>query len=935
MIKSNKPLRLAGAALFCAMLQIGQDAGAQALRAEFIETSKVTDFGLEFDKFQFSSRITPQGDCVDVINGYVFVTWYRGGMDDRRVMLSRKRIGSGNWRTIEFPHRHVGFRTDPTIGDSHNTIAVSVCPLDNTIHMLYDMHSYDPVQLPDDFFNYSVSVKNAAFVPDDQFTLALFQPKRTYLEPTGNYSDATYPEFNRGEDGSLIATWRIGGSGNGDVFYSRYDGAAWSVPLKFSTGENSNPSNRWSIYGKMKFEGGKLGYGFSIRWGRSRADDIPFNSGFFYAEATPPFGPNDWRDADGNRVTLPITDPNVVKVGEPTELGIGNLITGGADWSRTTNGGIHFMTVVDRQFVHQYRPLGARAFRVDLNAPLSDMYAAGDYVLMADSFRGRPLIRIAREGTSDWQELYRENSGPTMDYYNVALEGDTLVYYSRSPVGSGADRTVAPLHVTAYRLTIPGIVIPSYPSLANAGPVAHWPLNEGSGTVASDASGSGANGNLRNGVRWGSDETRATHAVFDGINDRISTSFNYALSSRDDFTWAWWANKQSPAGQGNSAIMVGNRFGGTGSENFEFIKFMPASASFANTNRIGDIADFDYFDVPTNRWNHYAMVKSGSIFQWYVNGVARGAPQFINYDETNRLPFFIGGDGNNAPNEHFQGAIDDVVLYDRALNALEVQRVSNGIYGNFGQRAEEFVDNRDSRVRFSGNWQTQSNPADYEGSMSFASQARDSVQYTFEGNLVQVGLRTGGSGGICNIFVNDRLVAANVDTYSASQRNQVIVHEEILSQGTHTIRVEATGRKNPRAAQSNVMFDFFYTANIIAERVEDSNSDVTFRGNWGTQSGGGDSGGSMRFSATPGNRVSYTFTGDRVAVGVRTGAFGGLCNVWLDGEVVARRVNTFSNSVVNSVEIFDSGVISYGEHTIEVESRGEGNTMFDYFDIER
>ena len=60
--------------------------------------------------YRFGKRITPHGDCVDVINGYAFVTWYKGGMDKRNLMLSRKNLTIENspWITIQFPHQHVG-----------------------------------------------------------------------------------------------------------------------------------------------------------------------------------------------------------------------------------------------------------------------------------------------------------------------------------------------------------------------------------------------------------------------------------------------------------------------------------------------------------------------------------------------------------------------------------------------------------------------------------------------------------------------------------------------------------------------------------------------------------------------------------------------------------------------------------------------------------
>jgi len=128
--------------------------------------------------YRFGQRISPHGDCVDVVNGYAFVTWYKGGMDTRNLMLSRKNLNvpNSNWVTIEFPHKHVGqgveiLKGTVIRGDSHNSAAIGVSTIDNTIHIIYDMHAYRSSSLPNDFFNYSVSLKNKAFVPDEDFTL--------------------------------------------------------------------------------------------------------------------------------------------------------------------------------------------------------------------------------------------------------------------------------------------------------------------------------------------------------------------------------------------------------------------------------------------------------------------------------------------------------------------------------------------------------------------------------------------------------------------------------------------------------------------------------------------------------------------------------------------------------------------------------------------
>lgn len=215
------------------------------------------------------------------------------------------------------------------------------------------------------------------------------------------------------------------------------------------------------------------------------------------------------------------------------------------------------------------------------------------------------------------------------------------------------------------------------------GLVAHWPLDEGSGILATDASGFGGDGMLLNGASWASDATRRTHVVFDGTDDRIATNFRYALAEDDDFTWAWWANKADPAGTKSGSIMVGNRYGNSGAESFEFIKLTPASGQFANTNSAASIEGYNYPDLTNDGWHHYAMVKSGTSYQWYVDGAPQGSPTTINYDESSLLPFLIGGDDDGSGtkvNEHFKGALDDVILYREALTPAEISNVINGNY---------------------------------------------------------------------------------------------------------------------------------------------------------------------------------------------------------------------------------------------------------------
>jgi len=225
------------------------------------------------------------------------------------------------------------------------------------------------------------------------------------------------------------------------------------------------------------------------------------------------------------------------------------------------------------------------------------------------------------------------------------------------------------------------------PKVLLTGRVAHWMLDDASGTTALDSSGNDYDGTLIHGVVWTNDIERGTCAYFDGTDDRISTPFTYALASTNSFSWAFWAN--SATASNNNGIIVGNRYPErtTPDPKYGFIKLMPNEAQFANTGTAAEISHYDYEDISTNGWHHYAMVKSGTDYQWYVDGVAQGDSVNLSYTEDSGIPFNIGGDDNDGTaggkeGEHFNGLIDDVVLYDYALSSNAVQNVMNGFYGS-------------------------------------------------------------------------------------------------------------------------------------------------------------------------------------------------------------------------------------------------------------
>jgi hypothetical protein len=454
---------------------------AQQLMATLEEESVIADNALFFDgtqhnnsnpsgNYRFANRISPHGDCIDVVDGFVFVTWYQGGMDNRHLMLSRKKLDDPNadWVTIEFPHQHIGWQGNPNIGDSHNTAAIGICTIDETIHILYDMHAYTENSYPDDFFNYSVSIPNAAFVPDAEFNLSLFNPKQDYLKSGQNYERVTYPALHRADDGSLVTRYRRGGSGNGDIYMASYDGNSWSNNWLYADGSIPLP-DRYSLYGQEKFLYGTFYSIFSIRYAQN--DNYTNNNGLYFAatDALPVTQSNQWIDVNGNSISMPIKNADVVKIAEPSDdYGTTAAPRTSFDpaFTITESGAIHAVTRVDNANVHYYRGVGQTTFSSNSGGAIpfpqvrGDIFSHNNYVFMVELLGGRPVIKATPEGENNWEIIYSAITEPTrFRHFDAVLDADKLYVYLMENIPGDA----CPLHLQIFNLS-EGII--DYPTFA-------------------------------------------------------------------------------------------------------------------------------------------------------------------------------------------------------------------------------------------------------------------------------------------------------------------------------------------------------------------------------------------------------------------------------------------------------------------------------------
>lgn len=438
---------------------------------------KITDFGLHFDgskvdasnsnddvntpyDYYFGKSISAHGDCVKTYGNYVFMTWYKGGKGERNVMLTRYNTNTGTSATIEFPHQHTGYQNKWWIGESHNTIAVAVSPIDGTIHLLYDMHAYSRARpsdgsLSDDYFRYSYSNKNIASVSDADFTLDKFVKNSNggykHLSLNGgedyaNFQALTYPQFFLNDGGDVFMYMREGGNNNGAYKFSKYDAntSTWSSFTHFNVLNAKNQPGidyNWGLYGNMKYVNGKVRIGFQRR-SANNTDKYQYQNGVYYAYSDDQNGLNSWKDHSGTSFSLPLYDADDIKVMEPGDYVATTqtnmvYIVDGFDWTVTAKGDVHIISKVkDNQnnvtkYLHTYKPAGAQEFITSEDfAGGSSIYTSGNNVyIIGLTSSNRVFVDKAVGGTNSFSRVYEATSGKTYDHGRVHIANGKLYYY--------------------------------------------------------------------------------------------------------------------------------------------------------------------------------------------------------------------------------------------------------------------------------------------------------------------------------------------------------------------------------------------------------------------------------------------------------------------------------------------------------------------------
>jgi BNR repeat-containing family member len=222
-------------------------------------------------------------------NGHQFIPYYDA---TRQMAIAHRASPSSVWRYHKLPSA-LGW-------DSHNYVTVDVDEA-GYIHVLGNMHA-DPI---------------VYFRSTEPWNIRTLK-QQEYLADKTREKRVTYPVFFRDNEGRLIVRFRIGGSGDGNYFFHRFDtkSMTWSLlhDKQFTDGEGERGSY------PVGPDKGPDGLFHSI-WVWRETPSAATNNNLSYARSRDMVN---WEDSNGKPVALPIIR-STGEIVDPVPVGGGML----------------------------------------------------------------------------------------------------------------------------------------------------------------------------------------------------------------------------------------------------------------------------------------------------------------------------------------------------------------------------------------------------------------------------------------------------------------------------------------------------------------------------------------------------------------------------------------------------------------------------------
>jgi len=403
------------------------------------------------------------------------------------------------------------------------------------------------------------------------------------------------------------------------------------------------------------------------------------NDGTFQSAMTQ----DDWVDGKiGKALELDGGSNDYVDFGNPAELQLGNTGTVTAWLKYSTQGGPRGV-VSKNNYVNDLNGYnlgisssnqgitGEIADESDNNYIKSSGYDDDQWHHVVFTWDGS-YLRIYVDGSSDATPVsqtltpvsgvYNLHIGKIASVDNYYYDGiiDEVRIYNRALSAGEVERL--------YKLSQPKFLAPTREGL-----VGYWPFEEGTGTKAGDHSGTGNHGDLQNMEESDWKDGKLGGALdFNGSNEYVNAGNPPALQLGNTGTIAAWIfetddNRNHIVGKNDwPNDRDGYTFEATNSGGSKRL-IADLSSATANNQIWGDTS------LQNDTWYHVVYTWDGSFLRLYLNGESDTTPVAQTLTPNSGVyDLWIGGSPTYG-DAYFNGLIDEVRIYDRALEANEIE----------------------------------------------------------------------------------------------------------------------------------------------------------------------------------------------------------------------------------------------------------------------
>ena len=206
-----------------------------------------------------------------------------------------------------------------------------------------------------------------------------------------------------------------------------------------------------------------------------------------------------------------------------------------------------------------------------------------------------------------------------------------------------------------------------------------WDFEEGSGTSTSDSSGNNNQGTLFNGATYVTGNNGLAVSL-NGVNQYVQSNAPIASLGQDDTPYALSAWVRVPSGVTNGNIVhISSMQNGSG----WCIPFLRLQGGvFRATGWDGNsVSAIGTTAIVADQW-YQVLTSWDSVngLRLFVNGVLEDSSPQSTYDAYNSPVYASVGQSNSACSEDqgfLRGTVDDMRIYDRALNAADIVSINN------------------------------------------------------------------------------------------------------------------------------------------------------------------------------------------------------------------------------------------------------------------